>query len=367
MTIGSSFTSGNLRLPHLARAPYSRRLLELISRCTREDPHARPTPEQLYRITGSCLAACRDYQAKLGEENLFRIFYRGVDINDMETGFWQPEYLNQGFPNFEDLQFPVEVDGVGITPPPLEEFYPYKSYNRDFFTQGDNTYKNRDTVEVPGKPIEDKIALVPHAYNYHLWPILYGENAFFSKRLFNRNIRKYGHGEKEGNNDDGKDSIHDSDGSSSIDDSKGNNEINNSDESDSGNENDGDDEDEDEDEDSAQDGENGNDSAMDTDDGSDPQSSGDETDKPEEPGEEVTTAGTKKTKVTFDGGNTTTTTEFTETTNVKKGGKMGKNGGKKGEEKEGNGNGGKGNGGKGNADKNGKGGLLAKMLNMSVF
>ena len=255
-----SFKYGNLKLPHLARAPYSRRLLELISRCVRVDPHARPTPEQLYHITGSCLAACKDYQAKLGEENLFQIFYRGIDINNMETGFWQPEYIKEGIPDFEDLQFPVEVDGVGITPPPPEEFYPYQSYNREFFTKGDNTYKNRDISEVTESLREDRIALLPHAYNYHLWPIIYGKSAIFSKRMFNKNIRKYGHGEKEGVDDDDNDSDHPSDGSSSNDEIYGGSGTGHNDENDSGNE---------------------NDDAMDVDDGSDPQSSGEEAEEPE--------------------------------------------------------------------------------------
>ncbi|KAL9113025.1 MAG: hypothetical protein Q9187_007685 [Circinaria calcarea] len=226
-SLSSSFQSGSLRSPYLARAPYSRRLLELISRCVREDPHARPTPEQLYRITGSCLAACRDYQAKLGGKNPFRVFYRGVEINQMETGFWQPEYINNGIPVYEDLQFPVKVDGVGIDPPTVEEFYPYQSKNRDFFTRADNTYRNSGSSKAKLKPKKDKIDLVPHAYNRQLWPIVYGPSAVFSKRVFEANVEKYGHGEKEGNDDDDDDDAINSDGDKSNDD----------DERDSGNKN----------------------------------------------------------------------------------------------------------------------------------
>lgn len=227
-SLASSFQSGSLRSPYLARAPYSRRLLELISRCVREDPHARPTPEQLYHITGSCLAACRDYQAKLGGKKPFQVFYRGVEINHMETGFWQPEYINQGVPVHEDLQFPVKVGATGIEPPTVEEFYPYQSNNRDFFARADNTYRNSDSSKAKLEPKKDKIDLVPHAYNRQLWPIVYGSSAIFSKRLFEANVAKYGHGEKEGKDDDGDDDAGNVDGDKSSGDDERNSDDENS-------------------------------------------------------------------------------------------------------------------------------------------
>ncbi|MCJ1390586.1 hypothetical protein MMC18_003446 [Xylographa bjoerkii] len=115
-------------------APYRMPLMSLLDRCLNTKPKLRPTPLGLYRITGDVLESC--YTTINGDFERFRLYYRGNEINDMQTGFHVPP----GEP--EDLflhgeQFPVadtmNNEDAHIRPPTVDRFYPYESDGRDFF------------------------------------------------------------------------------------------------------------------------------------------------------------------------------------------------------------------------------------------
>ncbi|MCJ1386297.1 hypothetical protein MMC17_009423 [Xylographa soralifera] len=127
-----------------ADVPYRTPLLSLIRRCLSTKPKYRPSPLGLYRITGDVLESC--YTTIDGDFDRFRVYYRGNEINDMETGF----HIHRDNPAdayLFDEQFPradTMNDGrLRIRPPTVGEFYPYESDGRDFFKDNAEGFRER--------------------------------------------------------------------------------------------------------------------------------------------------------------------------------------------------------------------------------
>ena len=68
----------------------------------------------------------------------FHVYYRGVEVNDMDTSFYKIE--DRKPKGLYDLPFPVT--GEDLEPPEPARFHPYSSHNLEFFTEANNAFRN---------------------------------------------------------------------------------------------------------------------------------------------------------------------------------------------------------------------------------
>ena len=155
------------RIPN--NVPYRTPLISLLRRCLSTKPKYRPSPLGLYRLTGDALESC--YATVDGDFDRYRLYFRGNEINDMETGF----HIPGGAP--EDLylideQFPVadtlDNEELRIRPPTVDEFYPYESDGREFFKSYAAGFQERHENKEPPQRYKDECGFNdfrPHRYN----------------------------------------------------------------------------------------------------------------------------------------------------------------------------------------------------------
>ena len=117
--------------------PCSHALLELITACMKPNPADRPTPIQLFNITRYCLDECQNYVKD--NPDRFRVYFRDVEINAMETSFYKETKAIVGL---QDIPFPIEDQE--LLPPVVARFHPYESVNLDFFEEPNNEFRNDD-------------------------------------------------------------------------------------------------------------------------------------------------------------------------------------------------------------------------------
>ncbi|MCJ1286836.1 hypothetical protein MMC26_006182 [Xylographa opegraphella] len=168
----------------LARLPYRAPLISLVRRCMSAKAKDRPSPLGLYRTTGNVLESC--YTTMDGDSDRFRLYFRGNEINEMETGF----HILRNNPVtyfLLDEQFPVadtlNDEGLRIRPPAAKESYPYKSDGRDFFKHGAQGFQKRDAGSERRPTVQDKCGFqdyIPHVFNYMTLPAQWSAKRFDS-------------------------------------------------------------------------------------------------------------------------------------------------------------------------------------------
>ena len=120
--------------------PYGNHIFDLIIHCLQFNPHDRPTPEILYRITGSCLDAAERRWSGEGSRDRLRVFFREKEINDLPTDFFKYSVARGIPPSLWDVQFPSKNSPV--EPPRWKRFHPYKSKNLAFFPEEHKDFRN---------------------------------------------------------------------------------------------------------------------------------------------------------------------------------------------------------------------------------
>ena len=118
--------------------PYSLELWDLIESCVQTRPADRPTPDQLYHMTRASAEASQEFVERSAQPENFRVWFRGNEINEMETSFFKP------FPPERRLveTTPKDPSLPLLRPPGVRSFHPYSSFNYEFFPNGDNDFRN---------------------------------------------------------------------------------------------------------------------------------------------------------------------------------------------------------------------------------
>ena len=154
---------GMLDIPADRYPPYTATLVELLCKCLAQDPRDRPTTIVLYNVTFHGWYSCRKRVRR--NPDRFRVWYINNEINDMPTGFYQPP---DGPVPLIDMQFPCENQIV--TPPTIDQFYPYTARNEEFFPGGDPDFRqHRRNTNRETSPVGEKLSLSdrdPHEYNH---------------------------------------------------------------------------------------------------------------------------------------------------------------------------------------------------------
>ena len=118
--------------------PYSVELWDLIESCVQTRPVDRPTPDQLYHMTRASAEASQESVEQSGKPEDFRVWFRGNEINDMETSFFKPHVVERVL--VEDT--PKDPTLPPLRPPSVRSFHPYSSFNFEFFPGGDHDFRN---------------------------------------------------------------------------------------------------------------------------------------------------------------------------------------------------------------------------------
>ena len=118
--------------------PYSLELWDLIESCVQTRPVDRPTPDQLYHMTRASAEASQGFVERSAQPENFRVWFRGNEINEMETSFFKP------YPQERMLTEDIPKDPTlpRLQPPKVRSFHPYSSFNFEFFPGGDNDFRN---------------------------------------------------------------------------------------------------------------------------------------------------------------------------------------------------------------------------------
>ena len=166
-------------LPH--DTPYRMPLISLLHSCLFKHPNQRVTPLGLYRITGEGLENC--YAAMNGDFDRYRLYFRGNEINDMETGFHLPREDPENLA-LSDEQFPVadtmNDESERIHPPAVDRFYPYESDGREFFKTDVGDFRKRYENKEATMKQADKVGFKDFdAYRYNRMTIASFESDYF--------------------------------------------------------------------------------------------------------------------------------------------------------------------------------------------